>query len=68
MKDPRKNERRYFDALKTITRHVSIKRMSVTRLEYSLALEYAYEGVIEEARRAIAGRRRPAPPTTKEPK
>lgn len=60
-----KNEQRYFDALKRITRYMTVAQLRRRAggdygLEQSEALEYAYENVIEEARAAIRGRRRPS--------
>ena len=59
------NEQRYFDALKRIAAdYMSVEQLKRTSEEkYGLdareAVEYAYENVIEEARAAIRGRRRP---------
>lgn len=55
---------RFYDFLKRITLYQSPERLrkhSVREwgLEYPDALEYAYENVIEDARRAIKGKRRP---------
>ena len=59
------NEQRYFDALKRIAtgyQTVEQLRRNAER-EYGLdpaeAIEMAYENVIEEAKRAVKGRRRP---------
>lgn len=65
MKTPHgRNERGYFDALKRITRYQTVEqlRRSSDRqygLEFVEALEYAYENVIQEARDATKGKRRP---------
>jgi len=65
MTDP-KTAQRYYDALKHIaTAYASleeIRRTSERRwgLEYHEALEMAYENIIEDARQAVRGRRRPA--------
>ncbi len=58
------NELRYFDALRRITQYAkpeSLRRSSERQygLPYEEALEYAYENVIQEARNAIHGRRKP---------
>jgi hypothetical protein len=58
------NEQRYWEALKRITRYMSVKQLKRdAEKTYGLpdqeALEYAYENVIEEARQAIKGKRRP---------
>lgn len=58
------NEQRYYDALKRITLYQSpewIRRNAVSQygLEPEEALEGAYENVLEEARSAIKGKRRP---------
>lgn len=63
------NEQRYFDALKRITQYQSPDRMRRSSdkdwgLDFEETLEYAYENVIEEARRAIKGKRRPADKVT----
>jgi hypothetical protein len=57
-------ERQYFDTLKRIARYSSPEHLrDHSEEEYGLlfdeALEMAYENVIEEARTAIKGRRRP---------
>ena len=59
------NEQRYFDALKRITKYQSSDRLRRnSEKEYGLpfteALEYSYENVIEDARLAVKGRRRPS--------
>ena len=59
------NEQRYFDALKRITTYQSAPHLRQhSDGEYGLpfeeALEMAYENVIEEARAAVKGRRRPS--------
>jgi hypothetical protein len=58
------NEARYWAALKRISsfdRPEKLRRNSEKSygLEYSEALEYAYENVIEAAKSAIRGRRKP---------
>jgi hypothetical protein len=58
------HEQRYFDALKRITVYMTFEQLrrrseKLYGLKYEEALEYAYENVIEEARRAIRGARRP---------
>ena len=58
------NEQRYFDALKRITQYQSsdhLRRGSEKEwgLPFAEALEYAYENVRDDARRAVKGRRRP---------
>jgi hypothetical protein len=58
------NERRYFVALKRITLYTPPEKLRRTAeksygLEYHEALEMAYENVIEEAKSALRGRRRP---------
>ena len=61
------NEGRYYDALKVIATARSPEWMrKFAAREYGLhdaseAIEMAYENLIEEARAAIKGRRRPAP-------
>jgi hypothetical protein len=64
------NELTYFDALKRITKYQSVESLQRrSRGDYGLdsseAIEYAYENVIQEARNAIRGKRRPVP---KQPK
>lgn len=58
------NEQRYFDALKRITVYHSVEQLRrKSEKDYGLnwteALEYAYQNVIDEARQAVRGRRRP---------
>ena len=58
------NEQRYFDALKRITQYMSPDKLRDEAekrygLPFEECLEYAYENVIEEARQAIKGKRRP---------
>jgi hypothetical protein len=58
------NEQRYFDALKRISLYQSVDRLRKDSkddwgLPFEEALAYAYENVIEDARRAIKGKRRP---------
>jgi hypothetical protein len=59
------NELRYYDALKHIATGYQtveqLRRGSEKRygLEFTEALGYAYENIIDEARRAIRGARRP---------
>lgn len=58
------NETRYYDALKRITQYQSVERLQRSSEKdwgcgYPEALEYAYENVVEDARRAIKGKRRP---------
>jgi hypothetical protein len=69
------NERRYFDALKCIASYSPPDRLFRTAekeygLSYYEALEMAYENVIEEAKSALRGRRRPKgahPPNSAQP-
>lgn len=58
------NEQRYFDALRLITSYQSVERLrkdsqSDWGLPFEEALAYAYENVINHARLAIRGKRRP---------
>jgi hypothetical protein len=58
------NESRYFDSLKRITKYQTVEHLRKHSLRdwalnFEEALEMAYENVIEDARRAIARRRRP---------
>jgi len=59
------NEQRYFDALKRITKYMSPERIrrdaehNDSALSYEEYLEMAYENVIQEAHRAVHGKRRP---------
>jgi hypothetical protein len=58
-------EIRYFDALKRITRYQSVERLRKKSeqdwgLLFEEALEMAYENVLDDAKRAIKGKRRPA--------
>jgi hypothetical protein len=55
---------RYYDALKRITQYQTVDQIRRNaEKQYGLepveAIEYAYENVIEEARTAIRGKRRP---------
>lgn len=69
MADERSNELRYFDALKRIAAYETPDQLrrgaSREKPEWGIgfeeALEYAYENVLDEARRATKGRRRPQP-------
>lgn len=59
------NEAAYFDALKRIASYQSPERLRRSaEKQYGLtpeeSIEMAYENVIEEARRAVKGKRRPA--------
>ncbi|NID06607.1 hypothetical protein HBF26_17055 [Luteibacter jiangsuensis] len=63
------NEAAYFDALKRIASYQSPERLRRgAEKQYGLtpeeAIEMAYENVIEEAKRAVKGKRRPAPKDT----
>lgn len=58
------NEQIYFDALKRITRYQTVEQLrrksqSDWGLPFEEALEYAYENVVQEARNAVKGKRRP---------
>jgi len=58
------NEQRYYDALKRITLYQSPDRMHRSSekdwgLSFEETLEYAYENIQQDARRAIKGKRRP---------
>lgn len=58
------NELRYYDALKRITCYMSpdqLRRQAEKKygLSFEEALKYAYENVLNDARLAIKGRRRP---------
>lgn len=60
------NEQRYFDALKRIAAYTQPERMKRDEMAgrgYGLdpdeAVEMAYENVLEEAKRAVRGKRRP---------
>lgn len=60
------NEASYFDTLKRIASYQSPEKLRRNAIrQYGLtaeeAIEMAYENVIEEARRAVKGKRRPAP-------
>ena len=64
------NEQRYFDALKRIASYTPPERMKRDNargqgygLDADEEIEMAYENVIEEAKRAIKGHRRPLPPS-----
>jgi len=58
------HELRMFNALKTITRYMSPDKLRREAdkygLEYEEALEMAYENVLQTAKDAIKGMRRPA--------
>lgn len=65
MKPSIEREQRYYDALKRIARYDSpekLRRSGETDygLEPEEVIEMAYENVIEEAKAAIKGQRRPA--------
>ena len=67
MKPSLQREQRLYDALKRITRYQSPDHLRRTaERKYGLdgdeALEMAYENVLNEARSAIKGLRRPEPP------
>lgn len=54
----------YYDALKRITQYETVERLRRNaEKQYGItgeeAIEYAYENVIQEARNAIRGKRRP---------
>jgi hypothetical protein len=59
------NEQRYFDALKRIASYQSAERLLKKSWDdWGLddgkeALEYAYENIREDAKRAVKGKRRP---------
>ena len=58
------NEQRYFDALKEISQYRSpewLRRNAEKEYgcDFDDAIEMAYENVIETAKRAVKGRRRP---------
>lgn len=58
------SEARYFDALKRISSYQSVAHLRKHSerdwgLSFEEALEMAYENVIDDARRAVKGRRRP---------
>ena len=58
------NEQRYFDALKRITKYMTIAQIDLSSskyygLEFEECLGYAYENVIHEAKMALGNRRRP---------
>jgi hypothetical protein len=66
MKPSIEREQRLFDALKRITKYRSPERIrgryaESVGLSDEEAIEYAYDNVLEEAKRAIKGMRRPAP-------
>lgn len=61
------NGERYYDALKRIASYMTPDKLrKCAEGEYGLpfheALEYAYENILDEARRATYGRRRPKSP------
>ena len=63
------SEAAYYDALKRITRFQTVEQIRRNaEKQYGLepveALEYAYENVIQEARDAIRGKRRPKESTS----
>ena len=67
MKPSLQREQRLYDALKRITRYQSpddLRRVSERKygLDGDEAIEMAYENVLNEARSAIKGLRRPEPP------
>jgi hypothetical protein len=58
------NEQRYFDALRKITRYQTVEQLRKHGqkdwgLPFEEVLEYSYENVIQEAKNAVRGRRRP---------
>lgn len=58
------NEQRYYDTLKRIAKYESVERLRKHgESEYGIsaeeAIEYAYENVLQEAKSALRGRRRP---------
>ena len=58
------NERSYFDALKRIARYQTVEQLRrLAERQYGLesteALEMAYENIIQEAKDATHGKRRP---------
>ena len=58
------NEQRYFDALKRIGKYQTVEQLLRNSerqygLEYIEALEMAYENIVQEAKAATRGRRRP---------
>lgn len=64
------NEAIYFDALKRIASYQPPKKLHRNAIkQYGLsgeeAIEMAYENVIEEAKRALKGKRRPVPEVPK---
>jgi hypothetical protein len=67
MKPSLEREQRLFDALKRITRYMKPDELArrcdkLYGLPYDDALEMSYENVMEEARQAIKGLRRPTAP------
>lgn len=55
---------RYYDALKIIAAYMDVdklrnKSVKLYGVDYPEALEYAYENVLETAKAAIAGKKRP---------
>lgn len=67
MKPSLQREQRLYDALKRITRYLGPDKLRrVSERKYGLdgdeAIEMAYENVLNEARSAISGLRRPEPP------
>ncbi len=60
---PPSNEQRYFDALKRITRYMSVEKLHRSADGMGLGknehIEMAYENVIGEAERALKHRKRP---------
>ena len=65
MSEPKQNnEQRYFDVLKRITRYQTVDQLrrhaqEEWGVQFEEALGYAYENVIDEARRAVKDKRRP---------
>ncbi len=60
---PPSNEQRYFDALKRITKYMSVEKLHRSADNVGLGehehVEMAYENVIGEAQRALGRRKRP---------
>lgn len=59
-----KKMQRYYDALKRISKYATVKQLERNSekaygIGFGECIEYAYENVIEEAKRAIKGHRRP---------
>ena len=58
------NEMRYWQALKTIAMYMEPERLrkqsqKLYGLPYDEAIEFAYENILNEARAALKGKRRP---------